>query len=285
MTGCRVLVVTLVGLVAGGGIRAQRPTFSARTAAIQVDVLVTENGRPVRGLQSDDFQVFDNGVPQQVDLTTFDEIPLNLVLAFDISSSVRGARLDDLRAGGARLLDALKPRDRAALITFSHTVTLDSPLTGSLGDLRSAIDRVEPRGQTSLIDATHAAMMVGESEVGRSLALVFSDGIDTSSWLTSDVVLDTARRIDVVVCGVSIGRTPDAFLRDVTELSGGTLTNLESTTNLDQTFTRLLNEFRQRYLISYSPRGVTSRGWHRLEVRVKGRNLTIKARPGYLGGS
>jgi VWFA-related protein len=283
MTRYPVLMLALVTLAAGGTAR-QKPTFSARTDAIQVDVLVTENGRPVRGLQSADFEVMDNGVLQRVDLTTFEQIPLNLVLAFDSSSSVKGARLEDLRAGGARLLDALRKRDRAALVTFSHVVTLDSPLTGNVEEMRGALRRVVPDGGTSLVDATHAAMMVGESDVGRSLALVFSDGLDTSSWLTPEIVLETERRTDVVVCGVSVAHTPDTFLRDITATTGGSLVNLDSTENLDQTFVRLLDEFRQRYLVTYSPHGVSAGGWHRLDVRIKGRRVAVKARPGYLAG-
>ncbi len=75
------------------------------------------------------------------------------------------------------------------------------------------------------------------------------------------------------------------FLRDVAQATGGSLVNLDSTENLDQTFVSLLEEFRQRYLVTYSPRGVSRGGWHRLDVRIKGRRAAVKARPGYLGGS
>ncbi len=282
MTASRVPFLALVVFAGSAGLAGQTPTFSTRTEAIQVDVLVTENNRPVHGLQPGDFEVRDNGILQQVQLVTFEQVPLNIVVAVDASNSVRGARLEDLRAAGTRLLGTLKKGDRAALVTFSHIVALASPLTGDLARLRGALDQVQTGGETSLVDATHAAMLVGESDVGRSLVLLFSDGVDTSSWLTPEVVLETARRTDVVVCGVSVARTPDPFLRDVVTVTGGSLVNLDSTVNLDQAFVRLLDEFRQRYLVSYSPRGVTRGGWHRLDVRIKGRKAAVKARPGYL---
>jgi hypothetical protein len=50
-------------------------------------------------------------------------------------------------------------------------------------------------------------------------------------------------------------------------------------------FLKILDEFRQRYLISYSPTGVAPDGWHRLDVRVKGRRLTVKSRTGYQAGT
>jgi hypothetical protein len=50
-------------------------------------------------------------------------------------------------------------------------------------------------------------------------------------------------------------------------------------------FSRILEEFRVRYLISYSPEGVTSTGWHQLEVRVRKRGATVRARPGYFASN
>ena len=112
--------------------------------------------------------------------------------------------------------------------------------------------------------------------------IVFSDGLDTASWLTADAVVDVAKRSDVVVYAVSVrsAQKPD-FLRDLTSTTGGRLLEVEKTTNLDAIFLGVLEEFRRRYLVSYTPRGVAPTGWHRLEVRVK-RNATVKARPGYL---
>jgi VWFA-related protein len=127
--------------------------------------------------------------------------------------------------------------------------------------------------------------MVGESDAGRALLIMFSDGVDTSSWLRADAVLDTARRADVVVYGVSVvSRLKPEFLREITSLTGGRLFEIEKTTNLALTFLGILDEFRHRYLVSYTPKGVSKDGWHKLDVRVKNRRTTIKARPGYLAG-
>jgi len=112
----------------------------------------------------------------------------------------------------------------------------------------------------------------------------FSDGRDTASWLTSDIVIDTAKRSDVVVYGVSVGGGNPEFLRELTSLTGGRLFEVDKTANLRSIFLEALQEFRQRYLLSYTPQGVAKGGWHRLEVRVK-RRATVKARSGYLAGS
>ena len=246
-------------------------------------MLVTENGQPVLGLTPDDFEVLDNGVRQHVDLASFEQIPLNVVLALDMSASLQGLRLGHLQAAGKRVLDGLKPGDRAALVTFSHVVASSQGLTEDLDRVRTALDQARGEGLTSLIDATHAGMLLGESDAGRSLLIVFSDGVDTSSWLTADGVLETARRGDVVVYGVEIGERRASFPRDLSDVTGGRLFAIESTTDVSAAFSRILEEFRMRYLVSYSPQGVTAGGWHRLEVRVKNRGVTVQSRRGYFG--
>lgn len=274
--------VCLVVMLAPLG--ASRQTFTSRIDAVRVDVLVAENGRPVQGLTPADFDVLDNGVRQRVDLASFEQIPLNVVLALDMSASLQGLRLGHLQTAGKSVLDGLKPGDRAALVAFSHVVIPTQGLTEDLDRVRAALDQVQGQGQTSLIDAAHAGMLLGESDAGRSLLIVFSDGVDTSSWLTADAVLDTARRGDVVVYSVEVGERRASFPRDLSEATGGRLFAIESTKDLSATFAKILEEFRMRYLVSYSPQGVAPGGWHRLEVRVKNRSVTVKSRPGYFAG-
>jgi VWFA-related protein len=275
-----------LALLGASGAAQQSPAFSSKIEAVRVDALVTDNGQPVLGLRPADFEVVDNGVTQTVDLVSFDEIPLNVILALDMSDSVAGDRLSQLRAAGGRLLESLHKEDQAALVSFSHEVRLAAKLTGDVAAVRSALGESHGTGTTSLIDGAYAGLMIGESDAGRALLIVFSDGVDTSSWLRADAVLDTAKRADVVVYGVSVvSRLKPEFLRDLTSLTGGRLFEIEKTANLPATFLGILEEFRHRYLVSYTPKGVAKDGWHKLDVRVKNRRATIKARPGYLAGS
>jgi Ca-activated chloride channel family protein len=234
-------------------------------------------------LKPTDFEVLDNGVPQQVDLVSYEQIPLNVVLALDMSGSVAGDRLDHLRAAGGTLLSALKKDDQAALVTFSHVVTLAARLTTDVATVREALGLAVGVGNTALADGAYAGLIVGESDVGRALLIVFSDGLDTVSWLTPEIVIETAKRSDVVVYGVAVGGGKPEFLRELTSLTGGRLFEVDKTANLSAIFLEVLQEFRQRYLLSYTPRGVARDGWHRLEVKVR-RRASVKARPGYLAG-
>ena len=279
-------VAVVLGLFESAAAAPQSPAFSSKVEAVRVDVLVTDNGQPIRGLGPADFEVLDNGVPQDVTLVSFDEVPLNVILALDMSDSVAGERLQQLRGAGSGLLAALKKNDQAALVAFSHAVQLGATLTTDVESVQAALAAAVSTGQTSLVDGTYAGIMVGESDAGRGLLIVFSDGVDTSSWLHADAVLDTAKRADVVVYGVSVvSRLKPEFLREITSLTGGRMFEIEKTANLAATFLGILDEFRHRYLVSYTPKGVAKDGWHKLDVRLKNRRATIKARPGYLAGS
>jgi len=280
----RLFVAAIVSIAAIVDVVAtQQATFRSRVDVVRVDALVTNGGKPVAGLRAADFELFDNGVRQQIDLVSLDEIPVTAMMALDTSASLDSARLAQLRSAGSALLRALKADDQSGLVTFSHALDLGSKPTVDHARVLRALDRVAPDGRTSLFDATYTGLTLGESETSRPLLLVFSDGYDTASWLTADAVIDTARRSNAVVYGVAVrNKVKSDFLERLADLTGGGLIQVESTRNLDAVFLRILDEFRHRYLISYRPRGVTAAGWHKLEVKAKGGS--VRARQGYVGG-
>ncbi len=153
---------------------------------------------------------------------------------------VAGGRLENLRAAGQAVVGGLTRVDQAAVVTYQSAVSLGSGLTSDLTAVRKALERAVPDGETSLVDGTYAAMIVGESDAGRALIISFSDGLDTSSWLSSDAVLDTARRSDVVVYGVSASRTKPEFLHEIAALTGGRVFDVEKTANLPAVFAGIL---------------------------------------------
>jgi VWFA-related protein len=262
------------------------PTFASRVQVVRVDALVTEGSTPVTGLGPEDFEVLDNGVRQALEFVSLGEIPLNVVLVLDVSDSVTGRLLEDLRQACRTLIDALQPADQAAFITFAHTVTMRQRLTADHERLRAALTAADASGETALADAVFAGIVHGESDVGRSLVILFTDGLDTASWLSDDAVIATAKRSDAVIYGVSMhSAMADPFVEQLVAASGGSAYRVESTQQIAATFLRVLQEFRQRYLLGYTPRDVSAGGWHRIEVRVKGRRVAVKARPGYLASA
>lgn len=263
---------------------AQDRTFSVSAEEVRVDVLVTDGERPIPDLATADFEVFDNGVLQKIQYATAQkQMPISATLVFDMSGSVAGERLERLKDAAGGFLADLKKDDRVALITFNQAVVLGSPLTNDIARIKQALEKAQSSRRTSLIDASYAGLVLAQSRSELPLLIIFSDGLDTFSWLTEEAVLETAKRSDVVVYAVSTSRrSKESFLSDLAELTAGSLFEVESIKDLPAVFLRILDEFRQRYLLTYIPEGVTESGWHELEVRVRNRSAKVWARPGYM---
>lgn len=277
----RVLVPALIAAVTAAPV--QQPKFRAHVEEVTVDVLATRDRHPVGGLTAADFTVRDNGVVQTVDHVAFEELPLNVVLAVDGSNSITPYRLQHLRSATRDLLSHLKPMDQAALVTFGDAVVVNTALTHDFGVVRAGLDRDLPAGGTALLDATQMALLLGETQPGRALVLIFSDGIEGMSLLDENGVLQSARRTSAVVYGVTFKKvTRPKFLDRLTDATGGDLLEVESEEDVDAAFARVLEEFRRRYVLSYVPQGVAPAGWHTLDVRVKHAGVDVRARPGYL---
>lgn len=286
MTFTRVAALLLAALAGPASqARAQQAVFSSRTEAVRIDVQVNEGRKPVLGLRASDFEVADNGVPQTIDLVSFDEVPVNIVMVLDASSSLTSERLKQLRDAGARLASSLASHDQVALITFDEDVRLTSPLSADTGRVRQAIERTRVglgTRQTALVDAVFAGMLAAESDVGRALVIVLSDGVDTGSWVSEDAVIEIAKRSDAVVYALVThheGRT--SFLGDLTRITGGELTAIENDADVGAALLDVIASFRHRYLLSYTPSGVAKPGWHTVSVKVAGRGRTVRARDGY----
>ena len=266
--------------------------------AVTVDVLVLDGNRPVPGLTAPDFDLRDNGVRQQIETVVVEDVPLRVMLALDTSTSVDGQVLADLKGAASSVVDLLAPADSAALITFSHRLELRVPWSSSASALKAAIMSSRADGATALHDAAYMALTLRDANTGRRLVLLFSDGEDTIAWLPGTYVIDAARRADAVVYAIGLqrqDRTPpgykldfrsgpqpppphenavslaEPFLRDLTRETGGRYIDVRHSDRLRATFVEVLTEFRSRYLLTYTPKGVSEHGWHALDVRVRSR--------------
>jgi Ca-activated chloride channel family protein len=278
------VLFAIVRLAPGAGASApQQLKFSARTQGVLVDVDVRRGGSPYPGLTAADFELSDNGVAQEFDVLTSADTPIGAVLVFDASASATGTRRTDLISAGRALLAGLRPGDSSALTTFNVGVTPVVPLTSDLDLVRSSMDRVVPVGSTSLLDGLYAGLMATAPAVGASLVVVCTDGVDTASWLEVDEVVDAAKRLNAVLDAVVVkSKHPTTGLKEVVEATGGEITVIDSTSGLADLFVRILHDFRNRYRLQFTPRGVEPGGFHRLEVRVNKPGLTVRARSGYI---
>jgi VWFA-related protein len=280
--------------------------FRAGVDAVAVDVLVTRDKRPVSGLKPGDFILRDAGVEQRIQSVMLEDVPVTLLLALDVSGSVRGELLDQLKSAVKAAAAALRPSDRVGLIAFNERVHLLLPPPANVATLGPYIGGLEANGDTAVYDAAFAALSLRERALGRMLLLVFSDGLDTTSWLDPRDVLTAAQRSDVVVHAVVAGPAfsttgmafstsavaytlfdsepqlfGQAFFRRLVEDTGGSLHQVTSR-GLRDIFVGIVNEFRSRYVLTYVPEGVAQKGWHEIEVKLRSQRAQVVARRGYL---
>jgi len=289
------MTVALLGLLATAVVTVQAPAvFRAEVDLVRVEALVTRNGSPVRGLTAADFEVRDGGRLQTLESIHEEETPIDVVLVLDLSQSVGGSKLSALCDAASALLDGLRPGangvqagpdgERAALLIFQEEVRLLEPLTPALDRVRRALQTVTARGSTALLDATYGGLRLLEPGPRRTVVVVFSDGLDSLSWLTPGQVVEAAARSEALVYAVEArekGDPENPFLREVTRATGGRVWTARSEKELRARFLDVLDDIRSRYVLSYAPQGATFAGWHSLEVRLKQGRGEVLARPGY----
>ena len=172
---------------------------------MRVDTLVTERGKPIGKLTADDFELFDDGVKQQVTAASIEDVDIDVVLVLDTSRSVAGTRLQALRDAASALVRNLRPDDRAAVVTFASGVTVHGPLTSDHTAVSRALETADARGATSLVDAAWTSVLLTHGNDRPTLVLIFSDGADTASWLRVSPVVALASRANLVVDAVVAG--------------------------------------------------------------------------------
>ena len=277
----------------------EQPTarFRSTADAVRVDVQVRQGGRPIVGLTAADFELRDSKVVQQIEAVAVEDVPVTLFLALDVSSSVKGQMLDQLKTAARAAVQALRDDDSAALLTFSQRIDRPATITRDRQAIIAAIDRMRAEGSTALRDAVFAATLLREQAPGRVILLVFTDGMDTVSWLDTPTVIEAALRSDMVIYTVTTQSPPPdfhesfyedepelfpgPFLGDLADRTGGERLQVKRGAELTQTFAKIVSDFKSRYLLTYSPRNVPAGGWHPLEVKLKNRRGDVTARRGY----
>ena len=254
---------------------------------VQVTVTVTDNaGRFVRGLTRQDFRLYEDGKSQA--LTTFvsENVPLELIVAVDVSGSMTDA-MPKVKESVKRFLTAIRPTDRVTLLGFNDTVfTLARPTVDLPTRLR-AVDRLAPWGGTALYDVIVQAFDLLGRQTGRRALVVFTDGEDLDSRVPIEVAERRLEASDAVLYPIGQGRAPRlASLRTVLERlarkSGGRAFFGDSVDKLDAVFADILEELSNQYLLGYVPRDLTRDGrWRTLRVEVPGKNVRVRARQGY----
>jgi Ca-activated chloride channel homolog len=309
MSAMRLWLVAALGglLLAGSSTSGQAPTPSGRPAfrgsvdVVPLTITVTDGARRhVTDLEEDDFQIFEDGRPQQIAFFQKFSVPLVVALLLDTSASM-DRRLPVAQKAATRFVQALGPIDTAMAIDFDNRVRVRQPLTAETGDVVRAIAQMKIGNSTALYNAVYIALKElnkhHDHEMRRRRAIVvLSDGEDTSSIVTFDEVLDLATRSDTAIYCIGLlggdsteGKRPQEAkfaLRQLAERTGGRAFFPQDMEAASGIYGEIRTELSNQYSLAYESNNPSRDGqFRRISIRVARSGVTARTRSGYYAAS
>lgn len=264
------------------------PALQFRSGVNAVEVyaaVVDAAGAPVTGLSRADFIVLEDGQPQTISTFAEADFPLSVAIAIDRSFSMK-EQLPSAVTASRVLLDQLRPADQSMIVAIGSEIETLAPLGHDRAAQLRALDAVEPWGTTGLHDAIIQSIDAIQSAAGRRALVLLSDGSDRYSTATAQGALDRARRSDVMVYPIALGRTRPPLFAELAALTGGRSFQPRDAGQLTMVMKTIASELRHQYLLGYTPSRPLVAGderWHAIAVRVNRANVTVRARDGYVG--
>jgi VWFA-related protein len=277
---------------------------------LKVSVFSRNRLQPTAALEQKDFAVLENGSPQEISFFASAETPFDLVLLLDLSGSTAD-KIDLIRKSAKRFVDAARPEDRIAIVTFTADIQLVSPLTLDRKALRKSIDNIEePTGGTNFWDALLFVMkhILGQSraEDRRSAVVVMTDGVDNAlpdvfgegSRITFDELMQVVRDFDSIVLPIYLDTEREAnyhstprsayvlarqHLAMLASESGNTVYQARKVKDLEGVYEQVIRDLSTVYSIGYRPANRVNDGsWRAISVQLVGHpELAARAKHGY----
>lgn len=285
-------VRVVVNLTAGGRIvqtvRTKAVGFAEKVDVDVVQVTVTVmdgRGHFVRGLPRTAFHVVEDGRPQSISHFASEDVPLELIVAVDISGSMTPA-MSKLKKAVKEFLSAIPRRDIVTLLGFNDNIFTIMRRTTDPAERVKAVDRLAPWGSTALYDVILRGIDMLGRQAGRKALIVFTDGEDQGSHAGIGDVERRLQASDVTLYMIGQGRgvTTEGLRKIMQRLSGPTGGRALFTDSIDElhdAFNELLDELSNQYLLGYPPTAAQrDDAWHRIKVDVDGYHQ-VRARQGY----
>ena len=269
-----------------------------RITANEVNLIFTvtdKHGHYIPNLKLNDFALLDDQrAPEKV--TSFRQqinLPLRVGIVVDASTSIRTRFQFEQQSATEFLLNILKAQsDRAFVMGFDVTPTIEADWTNNLDALETGINRMRPGGGTALFDAVYTAcrdklLTERGPEPVRKAMILISDGDDNQSRVHPDEAIKECQRADTIIYAISTNWTPsrgrgDKVLTDMAEATGGQVFFPPSVEEMSNSFKSIEEELRSQYALTYVPADFRPDGSFRtIYLYCNDRRYQVRARKGY----
>ncbi len=275
-----------------------KETVRVKTDLVTLTLTVTDPyGRLVSGLPKNAFTIVDNNQPQEITFFSDTDAPVSVGILFDVSGSMSGEKIAKARKALERFINTSHPSDEYFLIAFNNRAQLLLDRTRNGEAVLEKLTLVKPKENTALYDAVYLGLeRVTRGTHQKRALLIISDGQDNSSRYNFGEVRRLMKESDVVAYSVGIisgsdagsqlGMQGQAFLDELSSVSGGKAFYPTSDIEMDEIFERIALELRHQYSIGYTPSDFQLDGkWRKVKTKVKPPRglprLTVRAREGY----
>jgi Ca-activated chloride channel family protein len=267
----------------------------------QLYATVTRDGERVLDLDAESFEIRDDGRLQQ--RVTFErgDVPLTAALLIDASLSMKGDALRSALAGARSFVENMDDLDEAKVMVFSDRLLAHTPFTSDPTVVSAAVNAVTSSGSTAINDHLYLALKELDSQQGRRVIVLLSDGLDVDSvlgmadvawkvggvqsviyWIRPSSGADLSEDHASVWRDVAAQRQEIEALERTVSSSGGRVYEIADIENASETFQEILRELREQYVLGYYPDNNRNDGtWHEVQVRVRSPGVRVRARGGY----
>ncbi len=260
-------------------------TYAVKSQLVQIYMTVTDGSQNVTDLKAADLSVLENGEPKPIERLDSGEVPLQVVLLFDTSGSMRDS-LPIIQEAAAYFVSALQPSDRITLVLFSNSIRSIPQFTDDRGPLLQAIRSARAQGGTKLYEALLYAMKHLEDKKGRKAIVSFSDGDDTAHTASLQLVLNAAARYGypIYTIGAGAGLKSEALkavLQQLAAVNSGKTYFKEDPKELRGSFEEVASELRSAYVLNYYTQVPSDGRWHDVQILASRPSLKIHCRKGF----
>ncbi|HEV2501322.1 MAG TPA: VWA domain-containing protein [Terriglobia bacterium] len=297
--------------------QAQPPVLKVQTEVVNVYAVVTDkHGYVIPNLTRDDFQITDNGAPQQIRYFSIaTDTPLTMGILVDTSPSQRNILQVEQQQATNFLREVMRAKDLAFVLHFDLQVELLQDFTPNVQSLIQAINETEingggqrplpgtfpsaQEGYTHLYDAVWLASTdpsLMPSQVGRKVLILLTDGMDEGSKEMLASAIEAAQKADVIIYAINIadprmystynmyggGYNGESILKKMAQETGGEYLRVGRSKDTAAAFAEIERQLRTQYLLGYKPTDrVRDGSYHRIRVRVNNKDYRVQARQGY----